>query len=72
MEAFANASGGRVFFPERLQDIVPLYDQISRELSTSYSLGYAPMSARNDGRLRRIEVRVRGADRRVRQSRTGY
>jgi len=72
MEALASASGGRTFFPDRIQDIVSLYDQVSRELSTSYSLGYAPINATADGRLRRIDVRVRGADRRVWQSRTAY
>jgi VWFA-related protein len=72
MEAIANASGGRVFFPERIEDVIPLYDQVGREISSSYSLGYAPMSARKDDRLRHVEVRARGDGRRVWQSRTAY
>jgi VWFA-related protein len=70
MESLANGAGGRAFFPDRLEDIVPLYDQIGRELSGSYSLGYAPPSTKS-GRMHRIEVKVRGGLR-VWQSRTTY
>src|SRR5262245_36159920 len=38
MEEIAEASAGRVLFPERMDDIVPLYEQIGRELGVSYSL----------------------------------
>src|SRR5262249_22787403 len=40
LEAIAEASGGRVLFPKRLQDIIPLYTQISHELGSAYSIGY--------------------------------
>jgi len=72
MEQLADASGGRIVYPARLQDIVPLYQQIGRELGTSYSLGYVSSNTKLDGGLRRIEVRVRREDLRVTQSRTGY
>jgi len=71
MEHLAAQSGGRVFFPESLSDVAPLYDQIGRELGASYSLGYMPLNARISGAYRRIEVRV-GDAARVWQSRTGY
>jgi VWFA-related protein len=71
MERLADISGGRIFFPEKLEDVALLYDQISRELGTSYSLGYIPGDASGDGKYRRIEVRVEDAAR-VWQSRTGY
>jgi len=70
METVAAASGGRVFYPTKSQDLVPLYEQISRDLSSSYSLGYTP---NNKGdRTHRIEVRVKNAGFRVWQSRTNY
>jgi VWFA-related protein len=72
MEQLANASGGRVLYPERLEDIVPLYQQIGRELGTSYSLGYVSSNAATDGSFRRVEVRTRNADLRLTQSRNGY
>jgi Ca-activated chloride channel family protein len=72
MEQLSDASGGRIIFPARLQDIVPLYQQIGHELGTSYSLGYVSSNVARDGRLRRIEVRVRREGLRVTQSRTDY
>jgi VWFA-related protein len=72
MERLSDVSGGRIFFPEKLEDVAQLYNQISRELGTSYSLGYIPVNAASsDGKYRRIEVRVEDAVR-VWQSRTGY
>ena len=72
MEQLADVSGGRVLYPERLEDIVPLYQQIGRELGTSYSLGYVSSNAAADGYFRRIEVRVRDTSMRLTQSRNGY
>src|SRR6202008_2451601 len=40
MEQMADVSGGRIYFPDKLEDVAPLYEQISRELGTSYSIGY--------------------------------
>jgi VWFA-related protein len=72
MEQLADASAGRVIYPAKLQDIVPLYQQIGRELGTSYSLGYVSSNAARDGSLRRIEVRIQRVGLRVTQSRTDY
>jgi VWFA-related protein len=72
MEEIALASGGRVLYPERLEDIVPLYQQIGGELGTSYTLGYVSSHAQSDGSFRRIEVRARDANLRLAQSRDGY
>ena len=44
---------------------------ITRELGTSYSLGYAPSTA-SDGKSHRIEVRVRRPGLVVSQSRDNY
>jgi VWFA-related protein len=72
MELIAEASAGRVLFPEILEDIVPLYEQISRELGTSYSLGYVSSNPAGDSTYRRIEVRTSRHSLRVSQSRAGY
>ena len=72
MEQLAEISGGRVLYPERLEDIVPLYQQIGRELGTSYNLGYISSNAAADGTFRRIDVRTRNAGLRLTQSRNGY
>jgi Ca-activated chloride channel homolog len=71
MEQIAQASGGRIVFPQKYSDAGLLFDQIVRELGTSYSLSVTP-AARLDGEFHRIEVRVRGEGVKVRQSRDGY
>jgi VWFA-related protein len=72
MEMLADVSGGRVFFPKRVQAIVPVYDQISRDMSTAYSLGYISTHGGEQGRSHTIEVRVRRNGAKVRQSRENY
>ncbi len=72
MEEVAEASGGRVLFPDRLEDIVPLYQQIANELGTSYTIGYISSNGATDGSFRRIEVYATEADVRLTQSRSGY
>jgi VWFA-related protein len=72
MEELAEASGGQVLYPQRLEDIVPLYQQIGSELGTSYTLGYVSSNGATDGSFRRIEVRSKESGLRLTQSRTGY
>jgi len=71
IEQFAEASGGRVVYPQKHSDYIPLFEQIGRELGSSYSLGYTPPVA-TTGVARRIEVRTRREGLRVRQSRQTY
>jgi hypothetical protein len=52
--------------------VIPLYEQIGRELGTSYGLGYSPVNKARDGKVRKIEVRVRDRNLQVRQSRESY
>src|ERR1051325_6697571 len=72
MEGLVEASGGRILYPRRLEEIVPLYQQIGRELGTSYTLGYLSSNPQKDGSFRRIEIRTHDEGFSVTQSRTGY
>ena len=72
MEQLADVSGGQILFPKNLKDVVPLYQQIGRQLGTSYSLGYVPETRGPAGSFRRIEVKTRAGGLRVTQSRPGY
>src|SRR5262249_29408621 len=72
LEAIAEASGGRVLFPKRLQDIIPLYTQIGRELGSAYSIGYVSNLAPTVQGFREIQVGVHDRRLRVVQSRSGY
>ena len=71
MEQIARVSGGKVVLSQRNSDTGVLFEQIVRELGTSYSLSFTP-AGMLDGDFHRIEVRVRGPGMRVRQSRDGY
>jgi VWFA-related protein len=72
MEELANTTAGRILYPQRLEDIVPLYQEIGAELGMSYTLGYISSNATADGAFRRIEVRAKDTSYRLTQSRTGY
>ncbi|HYR43553.1 MAG TPA: VWA domain-containing protein [Terriglobia bacterium] len=72
MEELADVSAGRILYPERLEDIIPLYQQISRELGTSYTVGYVSSKTDKDGSFRKIEIRTHDPGLRLTQSRNGY
>ncbi len=58
LRQFAQETGGRPFFPSRLEDLKDVYGQIADELSSRYSLGYASKNSRRDGAWRRINIQV--------------
>lgn len=62
-------TGGRVFFPKRIDELPAVYSQISDELASQYMLGYSSKNARHDGSWRRVVVRVNrpGATARTKQ-----
>ena len=72
MEILAEISGGRVLFPQTIDDVIPLYEAIGQELGSAYSLGYVPPPAEPNEGLRRIVVKVGSGAYQVRQSRAGY
>lgn len=72
MELVADRSNGHIYYPRRVEDTLPLYEQIGKELGNSYSLGFAPGTPVSDGKYHRVEVRVRTPGMRVTQSREGY
>jgi hypothetical protein len=71
IENLAEASGGRAVFPKQKEDLLPLYEQIQRDLGSGYHITYTPQGPA-DGRLRRVEVRVRNSDLQVFQSHDRY
>jgi Ca-activated chloride channel family protein len=72
MELIAEASAGRILFPNTIEEIVPLYQEIGRELGMSYSLGYVSANTGTGAPYRRIEVRTLRNGVQLTQSRPGY
>jgi Ca-activated chloride channel family protein len=58
MRQLAQETGGRAFFPGRIQDLEGVYSQISDELASQYTVGYTSKNPRNDGAFRRVIVQV--------------
>ena len=58
MRTLAQETGGRSFFPARIEDLESVYSQISDELASQYTMGYTSKNPRRDGAWRRIDVRV--------------
>jgi hypothetical protein len=72
MEQLANASGGQIHFTRNVDEMMELYDRISREMGVSYTLGYVSDKPKPDGLKRTIDVTVSGSGYRVVQSRQSY
>jgi VWFA-related protein len=58
LQQFADETGGRVFFPYKLDDLASSFQDIGDELRSQYQLAYAPSNKLFDGKFRRIRVEV--------------
>ncbi|HEX9759533.1 MAG TPA: VWA domain-containing protein [Candidatus Acidoferrales bacterium] len=58
LEQMAEQTGGRAFFPYRIDDLARSFQDISVELRSQYSLGYTPSNRTFDGRFRQIKIEV--------------
>ena len=72
MEELTGQTGGAVYIPKTTDQLDFAFDQIAADLSQQYVLSYYPGSDNRDGRLHRLELRIKSRnDVRVR-SRKGY
>ena len=58
LRQLAQETGGRAFFPEQVEDLPEIYQRISDELSSQYTLAYTSKNPVQDGQWRRVVVRV--------------
>jgi VWFA-related protein len=58
MRQLAQETGGRSFFPAKIEDLNGVYSQISDELASQYTIGYISKNGRSDGAFRRVVVQV--------------
>jgi Ca-activated chloride channel family protein len=70
LQQFSDESGGRAFFPYRVEDLAQAFAYIGDELRLQYSLAYVPMRAA-DGRFHKIRIEVNAKGLQVR-ARRGY
>jgi Ca-activated chloride channel family protein len=62
MRQLAQETGGRAFFPLRVDDLTGIYGQIADELASQYTLGYTPRNGKRDGAWRRVVVQLTRAN----------
>ena len=58
MRQLAQETGGRSFFPAKIEDLDGVYSQIADELASQYTIGYTSKNTRNNGAFRRVVVQV--------------
>src|SRR6266404_2251445 len=71
LQSLADASGGRFYHANRIEDLKGVFEQVGAELRTVYSMAYTPTNLNFDGRFRRIRVQVNRTDVGIR-TRPGY
>jgi Ca-activated chloride channel homolog len=75
LTAVAEASGGIAFFPENVEDVHAICEQVAHDIRHQYTLAYYPSNASKDGTFRSVHVEVippRGHGKLVARTRNGY
>jgi VWFA-related protein len=71
LERMAEATGGRAFFPFKIQDVANAFTEIQEELRSQYQVAYKPAEFVPNGKYRSIEIMADNKKYRVR-ARKGY
>ncbi len=71
LRQIAEASGGEAFFPSSLKDLDATYAKVLAEIGAQYQLGYQSTNTAQDGAWRKVEIKVKRPDAKLR-SRRGY
>ena len=58
LNAVANATGGRAFFPKRETDLTSAFGEIEQELRSQYLIAYSPSNKNRDGSYRQMRIEI--------------
>lgn len=75
LEDIAKASGGVAYFPENVEDVHNICEQVAHDIRNQYTLAYYPTNDRRDGTFRTVAVEIvppRGRGKLVARTRNGY
>ncbi len=75
LSELSEATGGLAYFPDRLEDVTPICEQVASEIRNQYTLGYYPTNTTRDGSFRPVAVKVippNGRGKLNVRTRTGY
>ncbi len=71
LEHFAEETGGRAFFPFKIQDVSDAFSQIQDELRSQYAISYKPADLQPNGKYHTIQILADNKKYKVR-ARKGY
>jgi Ca-activated chloride channel homolog len=71
LQQMVDATGGQAFFPSALKDLDGSYEKVLAEIRAQYQIGYLSTNEAMDGAWRKVEIKVRRPDVKLR-SRKGY
>src|SRR5437660_7307404 len=75
LKEIADASGGIAYFPENVEDVHNICEQVAKDIRNQYTLAYYPTNVRKDGTYRAVQVEVippRGRGKLAARTRNGY
>jgi len=75
LEDIAKASGGVAYFPENVEDVHTICEQVAHDIRNQYTLAYYPTNTKKDGTFRTVTVEVippRGRGKLIPRTRNGY
>ena len=72
LRMIADQTGGRMYSPQRISDLLPVYREIAHDLRVQYTLGYNSTNGFRDGRWREVKVQLRQRKDAVVRTRKGY
>src|SRR6476646_7497149 len=58
LQEIAAASGGVAYFPENVEDVHSICEQVAHDIRNQYILAYYPTNTRRDGTFRSVQVEV--------------
>src|ERR1019366_7902563 len=59
LNQLSRASGGEAFFPNTLEEILPICERIAHDIRSQYTITFAPTNKKQDGAYRAIDVKAR-------------
>lgn len=62
LQKLAKLTGGDAHLPRTVEELAPVWDEISHGIRSQYTLGYRPAAASLDGKFHEISVRVNVPD----------
>ena len=71
LRQIAETTGGQAFFPSAMKDVESAYEKVLAEINGQYHLGYLSTNSATDGAWRKVEIKLKRDDLRVR-ARKGY